>query len=299
MNNGFGEPSVVTAGEISRNFGQWQDRALSGPVIVTHHGRPRVVLVSADYYSSSKANVPRERDQPSFETSQAAILDHMAEAFMALDDQLRVTAVNHVFEALIGLSASQMVGRTWQDLFPPVTRAALAERLKRVLSSGEALDFEASGDGFSGRRYAVRAFPYPGGVAVLIQNRTAEHDMRSQLRQALALETALAAVSDLMVLRLNLRGLLAEVSDAFARLVGFSKEELLARRLSDLVDPSDRDALAAAVERVMQSGEPAQLSARLLVRDGGKLQARLGVAAVIDDLAPQGVAVAMRLDRQP
>lgn len=40
-------PARVTAGEISRNFGQWQDVALSGPVIVTHHGRPRVVMTSA------------------------------------------------------------------------------------------------------------------------------------------------------------------------------------------------------------------------------------------------------------
>ena len=88
MNNGHGEPSVVTAGEISRNFGQWQDRALGGPVIVTHHGRPRVVLVSADYYSASKEDHsfhPREDNEPSIETGQHAILDHVTEAFMAVN----------------------------------------------------------------------------------------------------------------------------------------------------------------------------------------------------------------------
>ena len=294
MNNGFGEPSTVTAGEISRNFGQWQDRALSGPVIVTHHGRPRVVLVSADYYSNSKADAPREQDAASFETSQAAILDHMAEAFMALDGQLRISAVNHTFESLVGLSASQMVGRSWEGLFPAVTRAALAERLKRVLGSGEALDFEASGDGLGGRRYSVRAFPYRGGVAVLIQNRTAEHEMRSQLRQAQALEMALAALSDVMVLRLDASGLLTEVGEAFARLVGQTTEELTARRLADLVAPSDQGALASALDRVTRSGEPAELTARLLVQEGGERPVRLGAAAVIHDLAAQGFIVAVR-----
>ena len=86
MSNGHGEPSVVTAGEISRNFGQWQDRALGGPVIVTHHGRPRVVLVSADYYSAFKGGASlhsSEDNAPSYETSQHAILDHVTEAFKA------------------------------------------------------------------------------------------------------------------------------------------------------------------------------------------------------------------------
>lgn len=296
MNTGHGEPSVVTAGEISRNFGQWQDRALGGPVIVTHHGRPRVVLVSADYYATWKDDTAfhiGEADQPSFETSQSAILDHVAEAFMALNAQLHVTGVNHVFEALVGLSASQIVGRFWEELFPPIARSVMSEQLKRTLRTGEALDFEAPGDGPGVRRYAVRAFPYPGGVAVLIQNRTAEREMLTQIHEAKALDSALSMLPQLMVLRLNVRGVLTTVDANFAKLIGFTTEELLACRLPDIVRPRDRPELTTALEAVLRGDRPAQLATTLLVKNGGELPVRLGVATVINDLVPDGLVIAV------
>jgi PAS domain S-box-containing protein len=198
------------------------------------------------------------------------------------------------FQSLAGVSASQMIGRSWEDLFPPLSRSVMAERLSRVLSSGEALDFEIMGDGASGRRYAVRAFPYPGGVAVLIQNRTAEYEMQSQIREARALGLALGALSELAVLRVNLRGLLTEVSDSFARLMGLAKEDLLTRNLADLALASEQATLVAALEQVMQSGEPAQLTTRLLAGHGGELAAHLSAAAVIHDLSPQGAVLVAR-----
>jgi prevent-host-death family protein len=299
MNNGHGEASVVTAGEISRNFGQWQDRALGGPVIVTHHGRPRVVLVSADYYSSSKVDIslnPREDHEPSFETSQHAILDHVTEAFMALNAQLHITAVNHVFEALVGHSSSQIIGRFWEDLFPPTARTLMGEQLKRALRTGEALDFEAPGDVPGVRRYAFRAFPYPGGVAVLIQNRTAEREMQAQLHEARALDAALSMLPQVMVLRLNVRGVLTTVDPGFAKRLGFSSQELLSCRLPDIVRPRDRAELTAALEAVLQGGQPTQIATTMLVKDGGELPVRIGVATVINDLAPDGLVAAVTLD---
>ncbi|KQW72002.1 hypothetical protein ASE17_03785 [Phenylobacterium sp. Root77] len=299
MNNGHGEASVVTAGEISRNFGQWQDRALGGPVIVTHHGRPRVVLVSADYYSSSKADLSlssREDHEPSFETSQHAILDHVTEAFMALNAQLHITAVNHVFEALVGHSSSQIIGRFWEDLFPPTARTLMGEQLKRALRTGEALDFEAPGDVPGVRRYAFRAFPYPGGVAVLIQNRTAEREMQAQLHEARALDAALSMLPQVMVLRLNVRGVLTTVDPGFAKRLGFSSQELLSCRLPDIVRPRDRAELTAALEAVLQGGQPTQIATTMLVKDGGELPVRIGVATVINDLAPDGLVAAVTLD---
>lgn len=292
MNNSHGEPSVVTAGEISRNFGQWQDRALGGPVIVTHHGRPRVVLVSADYYSTWKEDAsfhPREDHVTSFETGQSAILDHVTEAFMALNAQLHITAVNHVFEALVGHSASQVVGRFWEELFPPTARSLMGEQLKRALRTGEALDFEAPGDGPGVRRYAIRAFPYPGGVAVLIQNRTAEREMQTQLQEAKSLMTALSMLPQVMTLRLNVRGVLIEVDPGLARMVGFTAQELLACRLPDIVRPRDRADLTAALEAVLQGGQPAAIGTTFLVKDGGELPVRIGVATVVHDLVPDGL----------
>jgi prevent-host-death family protein len=45
---------IVTAGDFHRNSGQYQDRALVEPVIITRNGRERTVLISADEYRRLK-----------------------------------------------------------------------------------------------------------------------------------------------------------------------------------------------------------------------------------------------------
>ena len=38
--------STVTAAEVSKNFGAYQDAAVRAPVIITKNGRPRTVLMA-------------------------------------------------------------------------------------------------------------------------------------------------------------------------------------------------------------------------------------------------------------
>lgn len=43
-----------TARDLQRNIGQVQDAALKAPVAVTHHGRDRLVILSAEEYRRLK-----------------------------------------------------------------------------------------------------------------------------------------------------------------------------------------------------------------------------------------------------
>lgn len=229
----------------------------------------------------------------SFETSLAAILDHATEAFIALDQRLQITAVNHVFESLVGRSASKMIGRPWEEMFPAAAQAVMGEQLRRSLRTGETIDFEATTETGGGRHYGVRAFPYPGGVAALIVNRTAEREMARTLHTARATEAALAALPQIMLLRLNIRGVIAEVSDGFAGLTGFSRDELLTCRLTDIVQPRDRPDLARVVENLLQGGQPQEIATTLLVKNGQERPVRIGAAAIQGELGPDGVAAAI------
>jgi len=64
-------PRRVTSAEVQKNFGRYQDEARRGPVTVTRHGRPSVVLVAVDEFERR-----RRRDRKSLaieELSQADI----------------------------------------------------------------------------------------------------------------------------------------------------------------------------------------------------------------------------------
>lgn len=291
----FGATAHATAGEVSRNFGQWQDVALTGPVIITHHGRPRVVLLSAERYASwnDLPEIARAAGDQAAATCRDALLEHMAEGFIALDPTLHVIAVNPVFEALAGRGAGQLVGANWGDLFPLAPQAVIAEQMRRVLRTGEAVEFEADSTLQSGRCYGVRVFPYPGGVAALFVNRTEEHDLRIRLRHAQAMRAATAALPQLAVARLNIRGVLADMDADFLRLTGFSNAELLDCRLTDIIRPNDRRALTQALEKVLQGGPATRMATALMVKAGDERPVELALAPILHDGAADGVMVLM------
>ncbi|MDG2529972.1 PAS domain-containing protein [Caulobacter endophyticus] len=287
-------PARVTAGEISRNFGQWQDVALSGPVIVTHHGRPRVVMISAEHYAAAgldegPAGFDNDSALQTVETARSAILGHLNEAFVALDPDLRITAVNTVFEDLKGASAAQLVGLAWNEVFSAPVQALIGEQFRRVLRTGETLEFESESTVQSGRSFGVRVFPYPGGVAALFVNRTEERDLRARLDRASALEAALSVLPGVATARLNIRGVLAAMDADFLRLTGFSDAELRDCRLSDIVRPAERRALTQAIEHALQGEAPARLPVTLLVKDGAERVVELALATIRRDGVPEGV----------
>jgi prevent-host-death family protein len=45
---------IVTAAEFQRNFGRYQDVALTEPIAVTRNGRERIVILSVDEYHRLK-----------------------------------------------------------------------------------------------------------------------------------------------------------------------------------------------------------------------------------------------------
>jgi prevent-host-death family protein len=82
--------STVTAAEISKNFGAYQDAAVRDPVIITKNGRPRTVLIAyEDFVRLSKRD---RRVQLTSELSAAEIADiessSMASGHEHLDDEL-------------------------------------------------------------------------------------------------------------------------------------------------------------------------------------------------------------------
>lgn len=55
---------TVSAAELRRNFGVWQERAFSAPVVVARHGKPRLVLSSAErYFADNASGEPAPTDQ--------------------------------------------------------------------------------------------------------------------------------------------------------------------------------------------------------------------------------------------
>lgn len=286
------EPVFVTAGEIARNFGRWQDEAARGPVIVTHHGRPRVVFLSADTFTGyAKTSSDGETPEVAFEARLNAVLGHSTEGFFALDHAMTIIGVNRVFEDFFGLAASQMIGRPYAEVFSGADRTPAWEQFQRVLRTGEPCEFELHSKIRIGTILDVRAFPYAGGMGALFINRTEERTMAEKLRGVAALEQALKAADHAGIIELNVRGGIVAASRAFERLTSFGPGELARCRLIDLLVPRTRPDVVAAIEAALNGEGPQSAVAVVLGRDGKETAVKMGIAALEDQHQISGAKV--------
>ena len=86
--------STVTAAEVSKNFGAYQDAAVRDPVIITKNGRPRTVLMAyEDFLRLSKRD---RRVQRTADLTEAEIVEveraEMTPGHEHLDAELRTNA---------------------------------------------------------------------------------------------------------------------------------------------------------------------------------------------------------------
>ena len=82
--------STVTAAEVSKNFGAYQDAAVREPVIITKNGRPRTVLMAyEDFLRLSKRDRRVQRTADLTDEEIAAVeASTMAPGFEPLDAEL-------------------------------------------------------------------------------------------------------------------------------------------------------------------------------------------------------------------
>lgn len=84
-------PSIVTAADMSKNFGAYQDAAVREPVVITKNGRPRTVLLAYEDYlrltrRERKVELTSELGDDEIAAVEAA---EMAPGFENLDAELK------------------------------------------------------------------------------------------------------------------------------------------------------------------------------------------------------------------
>ncbi|MFB3890957.1 MAG: nitrogen regulation protein NR(II) [Phycisphaerae bacterium] len=120
------------------------------------------------------------------------LCEHAAIALIATDGDFRIVSWNRSAEALLGMTADQMIGKQIAEVVPPNRRKLLSRLLQRTTQRGLTSQFEVRADGPSGRgrRLMVVLSPVPGdvghshGVAAWIVDETDPRRMAERLASA-------------------------------------------------------------------------------------------------------------------
>ncbi len=187
-----------------------------------------------------------------------------ANAGMAiLDRELRFAQINETLAEMNGPSVEEHLGKTLAEVLPHLA-PILEPMYRQMLATGEpALNQETSSytpQNPGGLRHWIAShFPLPGeggfiGIgAVIIEitaRKRAEEALQEQIEQnQLILQTALDGF-----FKLRLDGQILEVNPAFSAVVGYSREELLGMKITELEAQETAEETARHIERVIQTG---------------------------------------------
>ncbi len=283
--------NVVTASDLVRRFGLWQERANREPVYVLHRGRPRLVLTSVEMMQALCA--PHEalaRDAGTLGAGVDTLLDLMADMLLLVDRDLALIAASRAARRYFGESAQP--GTPLADLLQSPNAALLIEAVRRVMASGlaEAIDIGAP---FAGRTITVAIDTVDTGACLRISDVTVADELAAMRTAQIADASALSATGLAAIGRINLRGYLEGPTGAIAAMAGVAPESLAGTRFVGLIDIGTRAAVGQAFENAIEAHAPVRVDAQLLVGGAAATPVQIGFGPVARGSTIDAVSVAV------
>lgn len=265
----------VTASELVRHFGLWQDRAARAPVYIHHRGRLRLVLLSLELMDSICA--PHLGSADDREDQLSALVDRFDEALIVFAANGRVRHANTAAHTRFGKGAQ--IDRTARQL-SQVSGTFLEDAVARVLASGTGETLDLVPDPYPARRLHARIDPFGDGCLLVARDATAAEEARARAAELRALERAIEVSNVAARARINPRGYLLDPDAALARVTGTTAEQLAAARFLTLVAVADRARVADMIDYVFANAAAVGTRAHLLVRGATAVPVALGLAPV-------------------
>jgi PAS domain S-box-containing protein len=269
----------VTAAEITRNFGMWQDRARDAPVVVTHHGRPRCVLLSANSFHAMRQPENLEARISQIGLEQSILAERIDAGFLVLDQLLNVTIANTFASMLFETARDMLTGARLSDLIPDFADSVVEAQLRRALRSREAIHTSVV---LNNQQMHLHAFAWPGGLAMTIKPSEGEERSEQMEAENAAFRTLIQMDERVGVATLTVRGTLSKVDEGFASVTGLDAQRLQGTRMLELILRHDRALVGEAIEAVFRGSKRDSVDASLLNNNGEDVPIRILLAALHD-----------------
>ncbi|WP_010185784.1 hypothetical protein [Sphingomonas sp. PAMC 26605] len=282
----------VTASDLVRHFGVWQERAARAPLYILHRGRPRFVLTTIETMDALCAAHPAA--PPAAAVIDATpVLDAIGDLVLLADAEGGILASSRTARAYFGALARP--GAPVVAIAPSTVRARLTAVIRHVIDRGIGERLEIASAARTARILLLTIEPAGRGVAVIAQDAAREPDACADRTVGAASIAALRAAGGARI-TLDPNGRIDQPNATLAAMIDIDPLALRQRPLTALATDQARAALDAALTGVLRDRSAAGLDSDLVTASGTLLPVRIGLAST-DRGSVGGGATAIILPR--
>ncbi|MGA7594498.1 MAG: PAS domain S-box protein [Gallionella sp.] len=221
----------------------------------------RRIAYSLDISQRKQAEMARQESDIRYRS----LFENMADGFVLFevvqDEQgvpvdLLILAANQGFETTTGLKATEVTGRRLKEVLPGIESdpANWIGIYTKVALTGEPHRFEQYSD-LLGVYFAVSAYQSgPMQCGVTFQNITERKKIEMELKEREARYRAILETTTEGFWVVGKEGRLIEVNESYAKLSGYTREELLCMSIPDLEAKESPQETAARIAKILKTG---------------------------------------------
>jgi len=218
-----------------------------------------------------------------------AVFENSGTAMATIEEDMTMSLVNHQFETLSGYFREEMEGKkSWTELVAPEELERLQDYNRRSsLGLSVPAEYETALVHKSGekRQVFVSASVVPGSSQTIVSlvDLTERRRMELEVRRQREHFRSLFANSPEGVVSFDFRGAVVDVNSAFERMFGYRCEDVVGRKLDDLIVPKGLEKEAREATRRALRGSVSVPETTRRRADGSTIRVSISGAGVILD----------------
>ncbi|HEV2568755.1 PAS domain S-box protein [Sphingomonas sp.] len=214
-----------------------------------------------------------------------------------LDRSWRIVDINdHALDHL-GVSRSEAIGATLWKLAPALVGTNCETHYREAMENRNVEEFVGPSAAHQGRWLEVRVFPVSEGLAVHLRDITKRVQLEAKLRDRERLLSAIFSQAGAGFAQVDLEGRFELVNDAYCAITGYSRQQLLGRRMQDITHPDDLARNLELLNEALTSTNSFTIEKRYVRPDGSAVWVNNSVTILRNDAgAPIGI-LAVTTDR--